>query len=151
MTLVRERGDPGVIWGELDDVLLGHRVLGELSDLRRLDVDLVEVVLLVTGGVLGEDDALVVAAPCEAGAQRGRDLAVAHLPELLGAQIDHPELHAARLVPVEGDPITLPGDQGKEERGQAAELLERDARLTACFNGHGERPPPTRERRLLGA
>src|SRR5207249_3255777 len=105
-----------------------------------------EVVLLVAAGVLGEDDALVVTAPGEARAERRGHLAVAHLPHLLGREVHHVELYAACLVPIEGDPIALPGHRRKEERRKAAELLERDTRLTARFNSHARPPQATATR-----
>src|SRR5205823_4783665 len=46
-----------------------------------------------------------------------------------------------RLVPVERHPVAFPRDLREEERRQAAELLERYARLTAGHDGHGWSSP----------
>ena len=108
MALVGEHADPLIVGAELDDELLCVRIVGELGHLRCGDVDLVEVVLLVAAGVLREHDALVVAAPGEAGAERGRDLTVADLARLFGREVHDVELHATGLVPVEGDLVALP-------------------------------------------
>src|ERR1700694_2465527 len=111
-------------------------IVRELYDLARLDLDLVEVVLLVATGVLAERDEAVVTAPGEPGAHRARHLAMAHLPHSLGRKVHHVELDAPRLVPVEAHPVAFPRDLWKEERRQSTELLERATRLSGGNNGH---------------
>src|SRR5204863_3629915 len=39
-------------------------------------------------------------------------------------------------IPIKPDPVAFPRDERKEERREAAELLERDARLSAGHDGH---------------
>ncbi len=117
-------------------MLLGGGVARELNDLARFDLDLVKIVLLVAAGILAERDKTVVAAAGEPRAHGTRDLAVAHLAHDLRRQIHDVELDAPGLVPVEADLVALPRDLRKEERGQATELFERDARLTAGNDGH---------------
>ena len=137
MPLVREDGEPLVVGAELPGVLLRGRVVRELRDRAGLHVDAIEVVLLGAAAVLREHDALVRAVPGEARAQRARHLTVAHLPRLARREIHHVELHAAGLVPVERDTVALPRNDRQVERRKPAELLERDARLSACGDGHG--------------
>src|SRR4029077_18311856 len=134
--LVRVHGEPPVVGTELDRVLLRGGVVRELHDLPGFDLDLVQVVLLVATGVLAERDEAVVAAPREAGAHRARDLAMAHLPHVLGRKVHDVELDAPGLIPVETHLVAPPRDLRKEERGQATELLERYARLSVGDNGH---------------
>src|SRR5207247_11482264 len=69
-SVVRADGEPSVVGAELQRVLFRGRVVRELLDLPRLDLDLVQVVLLVASGVLSESDEAVVAAPSEPSAHR---------------------------------------------------------------------------------
>ena len=85
VTLVGHDGQPGVVWAELDRVLLGGGVAGERDDLAAGNLDSIEVVLLVAVEVFGKDDEAVVAGPDEAGPQGARYLAVAELAHLAGS------------------------------------------------------------------
>ena len=140
-TLVRHDREPLVVGAELNCVLLRGGVVRELRHLARFDLDLVEVVLLVPCRVLAERDEAVVAAPSETGAHGPRHLAVTDLAHSLRRKVHHVELDAARFVPIEGDLVALPRDERKEERGQSAELLERDTRLALGHDGHGWSSP----------
>ena len=140
MPLVREHGDPRVVGAELRDVFLRGRIVRELRDRAGPDVDAVEVVLLGPAAVLREHDVAVRAVPGEARPQRARHLAVTDLPRLARGEVHHVELHATALVPVERHAVAFPRDGREIERGQPAELLERDAGLSACGDGHGVCP-----------
>src|SRR5437899_3658751 len=141
MPLVRDHGQPLVGGTELAGVLFRGGIIRQLCDCFRFDVDLVEIVMLVPAGVLSERDETVVAAPREPGAHRARHLAVADLAHRLCREVHHVELDPPRLIPVERHFVALPRDLREEERRQAAELLERYARLTAGRNGHGWSSP----------
>src|SRR6185503_17261302 len=133
---VRENGEPLVIRAELPGVFLSRRIVRELCHSSRFHVDPIEIVLLGPTGILREHDAAIRPVPGEAGTQRARNLAVADLSRLPRREIHDVELHLAGLVPVEGDTVALPRNGREIERREFAELLERDARLSAGGDGH---------------
>src|SRR5439155_1575699 len=79
IALVGNHREPLVVGTELDGVLLRRRVVCQLRDRSGRDVDRIDIVLLVAGGVLAECDRPIVTTPRDPGAHRARDFAVAYL------------------------------------------------------------------------
>ena len=117
-------------------MLLRLRIARQPGHGARARIDPEEVVLLVTVVVLREHEIAVGRVPDEERAQRARDLAVAELGDRAGPQVEDVQLDPARRVRVEGDAIAGVGHLEVVERGQARELLERDA-LLADGGRHG--------------